>query len=130
MNTVSLELGLLLLGEPPYPAAKASELLELASSHEAVCPAAELTRLEHLAGAIASDDAGLALDLAARLESARGDCGCWLRAALLEACGRFEEAAGALRFLREKTTGEERALVMLASARDRCGDLHWPFQPV
>src|ERR1035438_8808551 len=55
MNTVSLELGLLLLGEPPYPAAKASELLELlASSHEAVCPAADLTRLEHVAGAIAS----------------------------------------------------------------------------
>jgi hypothetical protein len=37
MNTVSLELGLLLLGEPPYSAAKASELLELAGSREAVC---------------------------------------------------------------------------------------------
>src|ERR1019366_307749 len=119
MNTVSLELGLLLLGEPPYPAAKASELLELlASSHEAVCPAADLTRLEHVAGAIASGDSAAALDLASRLESARGDCGCWLRAALLEACGHFEEAAGALRFLREKAAGEERALVMLASARN------------
>ena len=59
-----------------------------------------------------------ALDLAARLESVRGDCACWLRAALLEACGRFEEAAGALRLLREKTAGEERALIMLASARN------------
>ena len=118
MNTVSLELGLLLLGEPPYSTAKISELLELVRSHEAVCPAADLTRLEHLAGSIASDKAGLALDLAARLESERGDCGCWLRAALLEVCGRFEESAGALRFLREKATGEERALVMLASARN------------
>jgi hypothetical protein len=80
MNTASLEPGLLLLGEPPYSAAKASELLELASSRETVCSAADLTRLEHLAGAIASDDAQVALDLAARLESARGDCGCWLRA--------------------------------------------------
>jgi FkbH-like protein len=117
MNPVSLELGLLLLGEPPYPA-KAAELLEWARSHEAVCAAADLTRLEHLAGSIASDDAGLALDLAARLESARGDCGGWLRAALLEACGHFEEAAGALRLLREKIAGEARALVMLASARN------------
>jgi FkbH-like protein len=118
MNTVSLELGLRLLGEPPYTAAKASELLELVGSRESLCPAADLTRLEHLAGSIASGDARLALDLAARLEPARGDCGGWLRAALLEACGRFEEAAGALRFLREKAAGEERALVMLASARN------------
>jgi len=118
MNTVSVELGLLLLGDPPYSAAKISELLELASSREAVCSAADLTRLEHLAGAIASGDAGLAIDLAARLESVRGDCAGWLRARLLEGCGRFEEAAGVLRFLREKTTGEERASVMLASARN------------
>jgi FkbH-like protein len=118
MNSASLELGLLLLGDPPYSAAKTSELLELASSRETVCSAADLTRLEHLAGSIASDNAEAALDLAARLESARSDCGCWLRAALLEACDRFEEAAGTLRFLRERTAGEERALVMLASARN------------
>jgi len=118
MNTVSLELGLLLLGEPPYSAAKASELIEWANSQEAVCQAADLSRLEHLAGAMASEDSAAALDLAARLEGARGDCGCWLRAALLEACARFEEAAGALRVLREKAAGEERALVMLASARN------------
>ena len=118
MNTASLELGLLLLGEPPYSAAQMSELLELAGSRETVCAAADLTRLEHLAGAIASGDAEAALDLAVRLESARGDCGGWLRAALLEACGHFEEAAAALRFLREKATGEERALAMLASARN------------
>jgi FkbH-like protein len=74
--------------------------------------------LEHVAGAIASSHAEAALDLAARLVSARGDCGCWLRAALLEACGHFEEAAEALRFLREKVAGEERASVMLASARN------------
>jgi FkbH-like protein len=118
MNTVSFELGLRLLGEPPYDDAKASELLELVGARESLCLAADLTRLEHLAGSIASDDAGLALALAARLEPARGDCGCWLRAALLEACGRFEEAAGALRFLREMTAGEERAWIMLASARN------------
>ena len=64
MNTVSLELGLRLLGEPPYTAAKASELLELVGSRESLCPAADLTRLEHLAGSIASGDARLALDLA------------------------------------------------------------------
>src|ERR1039457_6769798 len=46
MNTASLEPGLLLLGEPPYSAAKASELLELASSRETVCSAADLTRLD------------------------------------------------------------------------------------
>ena len=59
-----------------------------------------------------------ALELAARLESAHSDTACWLRAALLEASGRFEQAAGALRFLREKAAGEERAMVMLASARN------------
>ena len=117
MNTAPFELGLLLLGEPPYDAAKASELLDLASSRETVCSAVDLTRLEHLAGAVASDG-GAALDLAARLESAHSDCACWLRAALLEACGRFEEGAEALRFLREKTAGEERAWIMLASARN------------
>jgi FkbH-like protein len=118
MPTISLELGLLQLGEPPYSAEKASQLLELAGSREAICPAAGLSRLEHLAGAIASGDSATALDLAARLASARGDCGGWLRAALLEACGRFEEAAAALHLLREKAAGEERALVMLASARN------------
>src|ERR1035438_4099745 len=118
MNQVSLEHALLQLGEPPYSAATISELWQLASSRETPCAAAELTRLEHLAGAIASGHADVALDLAARLVSARGDCGCWLRAALLEACGHFEEAAEALRFLREKVAGEQRALVMLASARN------------
>jgi len=118
MKPVSLELGLLLLGDPPYSAAKTSELLELLDSHAAVCPAADLARLAYLAGAIASDDAEAALGLAARLKSARGDCGCWLRAALLEVGGRFEEAAEVLRFLREKAAGEERALVMLACARN------------
>ena len=92
--------------------------MELADSHAALIRSRVLTRLEHLAGAIASGDARAALELAARLESVRGDCACWLRAALLEASGRFEEAAGALRFLREKTAGEERAMVMLASARN------------
>ena len=118
MDRTSLELGLLLMGEPPYSAAKTTELLELVGSHEAACIAADLTRLELLAGAIACDNAGLALDLAAQLEPARSDCGGWLRAGLLEACGRHAEAAGALRFLREKATGEERALVMLVSARN------------
>jgi len=116
--SVPLELGLLQLGEPPYSAARISELLQLVSSHETSCAAAELTRLEHLAGAIASGNAEAALDLASRLESARGDCGCWLRATVLEACSHFEEAAAALRFLRGKIAGEERALVMLASARN------------
>jgi FkbH-like protein len=117
-NTVSLEFALTQLGEPPYSAERISELLQWASSREAACSAADLTRLEHLAGAIASGVPEVALDLAARLESVHGDCGCWLRGALLETCGRFEEAAGALRFLREKTSGEERAMVMLASARN------------
>jgi len=118
MNQVSLELGLLQLGEPPYSAARISELWQLASSRETPCSAADLTRLDHMAGAIASDHTDVALDLAARLVSARGDCGCWLRAALLGACGHFEEAAEVLRFLREKVAGEERASVMLASARN------------
>jgi FkbH-like protein len=118
MNTVSLELALTQLGEPPYSAAKLAELLQWASSRESACSAADLTRVEHVAGAIASDDPAAALDLAARLESVHGDCACWLRAALLETCGRSEDAASALRFLREKTSGEERALVMLASARN------------
>ena len=118
MDTISLEFGLLLLGEPPYSAAKISELLDLVAAHHAVPAAADLARLEHLAGAIASADSTLALDLAARLESVRSDCGCWLRAALLEACGRGEEAAAALHVLREKAAGEARALVMLTSARN------------
>ena len=118
MNKVSLELGLLQLGEPPYSLGGMSELVELASSRDAPCTAAELTSLAHLAGAIASSDPQTALDLAARLLSARGDCASWLRAALLEACGNFEEAAEALRLLRDKTASEERALVMLASARN------------
>jgi len=118
MPKVSLELGLLQLAEPPYSAATISELLQLVSSLETPCRTAELTRLEHLAGAIASDNAEAALDLALQLASARGGCGGWLRAALLEACGHFEEAAETLRSLREKAAGEERAWVMLASARN------------
>jgi len=118
MHTVSLELALLQFGDPPYSAATISELWELASSRETACAAAEFLRLEHMAGAIASTNAEAALDLAARLEPARGDCGCWLRASLLEACGRSAEAADALRFLREKYSGEERALLMLAAARN------------
>ena len=103
--------------EPPYTAARLAELSLWAGSCQIPCPAAELTQLEHLAGAIASDDAGAALDLAARLEAVRTDRASWLRAALLEACGNFAEAAAALHLLREKTAGEERALIMLASAR-------------
>jgi FkbH-like protein len=118
MPKVSLELGLLQLGEPPYSAAAISQLLELASSRDTPCTAAEFTNLEHLARAIASGDPQTALDLAASLLSAPGDCASWLRAALLEACGDFEEAAAVLRFLRDKATAEERALVMLASARN------------
>lgn len=120
MNVASfpLEAALQQLGEPPYSAAAITELLELARAREIPCSAAELTRLEHLAGVIASADAVLALDLASRLEPVRTDCGGWLRAALLEACGRPAEAATALRLLRERAAGEERALVMLASARN------------
>jgi FkbH-like protein len=118
MNTVPLDFVLMQLGEPPYPAARIAGLLEWANSHEASCPASELTRLEHAATAIASDDAEMALDLASRLEQVRTDCGCWLRAALLEAVGRFEEAAATLNLPREKATGEERAMAMLASARN------------
>ena len=118
MNALPLEANLLLLGEPPYSASKLSELVELAGSYTAVCSVADFARLELVAGAIAAGDSAAALELAARLEPVRGDCGCWLRAALLEACGHFEEAAGALHFLREKTAGEERAMAMLASARN------------
>lgn len=117
MPTVPLELGLLLLGEPPYGPAKVSELLELLRSF-ANYSAADLSRLENLAGALAEDDVAAGLDLAAQLEAVRGDCGCWLRAALLEAGGSFAEAAEVLHLLREKTAGEERAMVMLASARN------------
>ena len=116
--SLSLELGLRQLGEPPYSAAIAATLVDLACAHEAPCAASELTRLEQVAGSIAASDAGLALNLAARLEAVRTDCGGWLRAALLEAAGRFDEAAAALRVLCEKAAGEERALVMLASARN------------
>ena len=117
MNPESLEHGLLSLGEPPYSAAQTAKLLELVG-YEAVPSAADLTRLEYLAGAIVSNDSAAALDLAARLEAASADCGTWLRAALLEACGRPAEAVDALRILREKGAGEERSLLMLASARN------------
>src|SRR5579862_2582736 len=116
--SLSLELGLRQLGEPPYSAASAAALVDLACAYEIPCAASELIRLEQVAGNIAASDSGLARDLAERLEAVRTDCGGWLRAAMLEAAGRFEEAAAALRVLREKATGEERALVMLASARN------------
>jgi FkbH-like protein len=112
MNIASLTL------EAPYSAAKLLELVNTVGAHETSCAGAELGHLEHLAGAIASNDAATAADLAARLEAVRGDCACWLRAALLEASGRNTEAADALRVLREKAAGEERALVMLSSARN------------
>ncbi len=112
MNLAALPL------DVPYSAARISDLLELAGAQEGPCSAAELANLERLAEVIASQDAAVALDLAARLESARGDCGAWLRATLLEACGHFAGAAAALRILRQKATGEERALVMLVSARN------------
>jgi FkbH-like protein len=118
MHTASFELGLLLLGEPPYSAAQASELLAVVNAHETGCSIADLRRLELLAGAMAAGDPAAAMDLAGQLESSRGDSAGWLRGALLEASGRFDEAAGALRLLREKATGEERAMVMLASARN------------
>jgi FkbH-like protein len=94
------------------------ELLDLATTRDTPCTAAELAHLEHVAGAIAAQDQAAALDLAARLESVRGDCSVWVRATLLETCGRPAEAAAALRILRERTAGEERAFVMLASARN------------
>jgi FkbH-like protein len=104
--------------EPPSSPADILQLLEWATSQEAPCSATELSRLEHVAHALASGDPGLALDLAARLEPVRTDGGGWLRAMLLEACGRSGEAAAALHLLREKFQGEERACVMLASARN------------
>ena len=118
MDTTSLETGLLWLGEPPYSPGKTAELLDLVNAHETVCAAADLTRLEHLAEAIAAGGGEAALDLAARLKPARGDAGGWLRAALLEAFGCPGEAAAILHVLREKGAGEKRALVMLASARN------------
>jgi len=57
MNTVPLELILLQLGEPPYSDAKISELLAWATSRELPCSAAELKRLEQLAGTIAAGTA-------------------------------------------------------------------------
>lgn len=86
------------LAEPPYASAGLAEL-------------------ECLAGAMSVDDSGAALDLAARLETVHGDNAGWMRAMLLEACGRAEDAADALRHLREKAVGEDRATIMLASAR-------------
>lgn len=100
------------------PGTKPSELIDLVTAHTRACTAPDLTSLERLAGAIASEDAGAAADLAKLLDSARTDCAIWLRAALLEAQGSFHEAAHALHILREKASGEERAIVMLASARN------------
>lgn len=128
MPPASLELGLLRLGDPPYEAAQAAELLELVAAREPAA-AADLARLELLARAIAASDAALAERLAAQLHDVRTTAGVWLRAALLTAAQRFPEAADALRPLREKTAGEERALVMLAAARNLlragCVDQLW-----
>ena len=96
------------LGGPPYSAASIADLLAWASAHEKTCSAAELSRLEHLATEVPLE----------HLASLRTDCGRWLYAMHMEAAGRFEEAAEILRLLREKTVGEERALIMLASARN------------
>jgi FkbH-like protein len=116
MINVPLDFALLPLGNPPYSGARIAELLNVLNSHEMPCTAAELARLENLAGAMASDSAQ-ALDLAASLESPRTDTAAWFRAALLEGCGSPEAAAAGLRPLREKAPGEERAVLMLASAR-------------
>src|SRR5579871_6393257 len=90
------------------------ELLELA----ATASLAELGNLEHLAGAIAAEDAGFARQLADELAAVHTDTGSWLRAMLLEAAGDHAQAAGALHLLREKAAGEERASILLASARN------------
>ena len=110
MTTVSFE--------PPYSADRIAQLLDWSRSHQTPCPAAELTHLEHLAGAIAASDAGAAADLATKLEAVRTDCAGWLRAALLEASGCASDAAAVLHLLREKGAGEERGSMMLASARN------------
>jgi FkbH-like protein len=94
------------------------ELLDLVTRHEATCSTAALTRLEQAAGTLASEDTAAAMDLAGRLESNLSDSAAWVRAMLLEGCGQFAGAADALRLLREKVTAEERAYVMLASARN------------
>ncbi len=94
------------------------ELLEQAARRDTPCNLSELSRLEHAAGSFAAADEPGALDWITRLEPVRTDSAVWLRAALLEACGRHGEAAAALHLLREKTSGEERAFLMLASARN------------
>jgi len=95
-----------------------AELLDLVSSHEAACSTAALARLEQAAGALASEDMAAAMDVAGRLESNPSDSAAWVRAMLFESCGQFAGAADALRLLREKTCAEDRAYVMLASARN------------
>ena len=116
--SLPLEFALLQLGEPPYSAAQLAELAEYARAREAPCLAADLACLERLASAMASNDGATARELARRLESAHSDGGVWLRACLLEACGLFGQATSGLRFVREKSVGEERAIIMLASARN------------
>jgi FkbH-like protein len=115
----------------PYDAAQAAELLALAASHEPV-HAAELSRLELRARAAASSDAAQAVILAEQLQSVHTDRAAWLRATLLEALTRHGEAADALRPLREKAIGEERASIMLASARNllRAGSLDQVWKPL
>src|SRR5579859_4148215 len=98
------------LGDPPYSAAAIDDFLAWIAAHDAPCSAADLNQLELIASSIGDDDAAAA----GRLEEVRTDGGIWLKTALLARAGRFEEAAAALRLLREKYAGEERALIMLA----------------
>jgi len=108
------------------------ELVESLRTPAAPPTAAELSRLEHEAASIAAGDAAQARDLAAQLEAARSDAGCWMRAMLLEACGDSSAAATVLHALREKPAGEERAVVMLASARNElaAGRLDQVWRPL
>lgn len=127
-----MEIRLLELGEPPYAPSQISQLLDWIGSREGPCAAAELSRLELLGKAIAGSDAAGGALLASQLKDVRTDCGCWLRAVLLEAGGCFEEAAGQLRLLSEKTAGPERATVMLALARNwlRAGYMEQVWKPL
>jgi len=113
---------------PPYTTA---QLLDLAAHHEPTT-AADLSHLDLIARTIASTDAAQAADFAEQLHALRTTAAAWLRAALLEALTHHEEAAAALAPLREKTTGEERALVMLAAARNllRAGHLEQAWKPL
>jgi FkbH-like protein len=134
MNPANLPLELILRqsGEPPYSPAQMVQLLDSIAAQDTPCTAAELARLEQLAAALAAADPEQSHAAARHLESARTDAACWLRAALLEASGQFAEAAAALALLREKAAGEERASLMLASARNlfRAGRIDEIWRPL